>query len=233
MSEPGGNPPFSGEERRRTQRIHLDDRPEASFDGTRVEMMELGLLGLRISSHRPFEDGHFGELVLRYDNEDVRARCRVVRCELQARLSKAVGELVYHMGLEIADIDPGSSQSLRNLIGRRVAVALEKQRANAMGETIEWDDVIKSANARPRPAERIYTSCRLMPNETWTETTIVKPTQPRDGFTVLATATDEEIAKLKTAYEDGDDDQHNMIRVFAEMSLLDEDESLPPQRFEP
>lgn len=233
MSEPGGNPPFDDADRRRAQRIHLEDRPAGQFDGKPVEVEELGLTGLRISSNQSFEPGHFGELVFRYEDEDVRARCRVARSTLQSRLSEAIGELVYDIGLEIAEIDASSSESLRNLIGKRVARALERQRANAMGEQYDWDRMIESSRRRGSPAGQIYTSCRLLPSGQWTESTILKPTQPRDGFTVRANATDDEVATLRKAYEDGSDEERDMIRVFAEMSLLDEDESFPLQRFEP
>lgn len=233
MSEPGGNPPFDGTERRRAQRIHLEDQPPGRLDAAPIKMLELGLAGLRVSSSQAFEEGHLGELAFRYEDEDVRAQCRVVRSILQSRLSEAIGELVYHTGLEITDMDAASTQSLRNLIGKRVARALEHQRANAMGEPYQWDQVIESTRGRERPTERIYTSCRLMPNGQWTESTILKPTQPRDGFTVRASATDGEVATLRKAYEQGSDEERDMIRVLAEISLLDEDESLPQQRFEP
>lgn len=233
MSEPGDNEAVSAADRRRAQRIHLDDRPEGSFNGIPVTMLELGLAGLRISSSEPFSEGKFGELAFRYSGEDVRARCRIARSQLQTRLSEAMGELVYHIGLEITEIDPSSAQSLRNLIGQRVAAALEKQRANAAGEPPEWDQVIEATNRPDRPSENIFTSCRLLPGGQWQEATIVKPHQPRDGFTVRATATDEEIEKLKKAYEEGSEDVRDMIRVLAEMSLLEEDDSLPSQKFEP
>lgn len=233
MSEPGGNPPFDDADRRRAQRIHLDDQPTAEFDGMPIRVLELGLVGLRISSNQSLESGHYGELVFQYENEDVRARCRVARTALQSRLSEAIGELVYFTGLEIADIDAVSTQSLRNLIGKRVARALEQQRANAMGEPPRWERVIEETSRRAHPPEKLYTSCRLMPNRGWTETTIVKPTQPRDGFTVRASATDDEVEKLKTAYEQGSEEERDMIRVLAEISLVDEDEAFPTQRFEP
>ncbi|MDX1583796.1 MAG: PilZ domain-containing protein, partial [Thermoanaerobaculia bacterium] len=139
MSESEGNAEFSDADRRRAQRIHLDDRPEGSFNGVPITMIELGLAGLKISSSEPMTEGTFGELIFRYEGEDVRARCRVARAQLQTRLSEAMGELVYHIGLEITDIDPVSARSLKNLITQRVAEALEKQRANAMGESPEWD----------------------------------------------------------------------------------------------
>lgn len=233
MSESGSTPPFDDTDRRRAQRIHLDDRPAGQFDAKPIQIMELGLSGLRISSSQPFEPEHLGELVFRYEDEDVRARCRVARSTLQSRLSEAIGELVYHIGLEIVEMDAFSGQSLRNLIGKRVARALEQQRANAMGEPFQWDQAIEDSSERDPSSEQIYTSCRLMPNGQWTESTIVKPTQPRDGFTVRASATDEEVLTLKKAYEQGSAEQRDMIRVFAEMSLLEEDESFPIQRFEP
>lgn len=233
MSEPGGNPPFDDVvDRRRAQRIHLDDRPTGHFDAKRVEIMELGLAGLRISVNVSFEPDHYGELAFQYEGEDVRARCRVARSVLQSRLSEALGELVYHVGLEITDIDQSSSQSLKNLIGKRVSKALEKQRANALGEPFEWDQVLESSR-KSEPSDRLFTSCRLMPNGQWTESTILKPTQPRDGFTVRASATDSEIDKLKSAYEAGSEEERDMIRVLAEISLVEEDTSFPIQRFEP
>lgn len=234
MSDAGDSPPLDDEaDRRRAQRIHLDDRPAGQFDAKPVQIIELGLSGLQISSNQSFEPGHFGELALFYEDEDVRARCRVARSSLQSRLSEAIGELVYHIGLEITEIDASSGQSLRNLIGKRVARALEHQRANAMGETYQWDQAIESSSRREQPSEKIYTSCRLMPNGQWADSTIVKPTQPRDGFTVRASATDEEVQTLKNAYEQGSAEERDMIRILAEMSLLEEDESFPIQRFEP
>lgn len=233
MSEPGGNPDFSDADRRRAQRIHLDDRPEGTFNGTPIAMMELGLAGLRISTSKPLEEESFGELVFRYQGEDVRARCRVARSLLQTRLSEAMGELIYHVGLEITDIDPVSAKSLRSLIGKRVAEALETQRANAMGEPPDWDRVIEATNRSDLAEHNVFTCCRMASTGQWQESTIVKPTQPRDGFTVRATATDEEISKLRKAYEEGSEEVRDMIRIFAEMSILGEDSPLPPQRFEP
>ncbi len=233
MSEPGGNPPFDEADRRRAQRIHLEDRPTGQFDAKPVDILELGLVGLRISAHQSFEPGQYGELAFQYEGEDVRARCRVARSALQSRLSEALGELVYHVGLEIIDIDQFSSQSLKNLIGTRVSKALEKQRANAMGEPSDWDQVIEETSRKAEPGERLFTSCRLLPNGQWADSTILKPTQPRDGFTVRASATDAEIEKLKTAYEAGSAEERDMIRVLAEISLAEDEGGLPIQRFEP
>lgn len=233
MSEPGGNPPNLDVDRRRSQRIQLDDRPEAILGGVPVSIIELGLSGLRISSSEPFREDNRAELTFDYEGEEVRAMCRIVRSELQSRLSEVMGELVYHVGLEIIEIKAQSKRSIRKLIGERVSRALELQKANALGETANWDSVIESTRHRPSGRSEMYTSCRLGAGGQWQEATILKPTQPRDGFTIRATATDEEIGKLKKAYEEGSPEIRDMIRVFAEISITEEDSTLPPQRFEP
>jgi hypothetical protein len=226
---------LEGADRRRAQRIHLPEEPSASFDGVPVAVLELGLVGVRISTDRVFPEGHFGELVFQWQGEDVRARCRVANIMLQSRLSEAVGELIYHLGLDITKIDAASQSSLQALIGRRVAEALAKQRANALGEPSQWDQVIEQTK-KPAASTGItgYTSCRLLPNGQWRSATIIKALQPRDGFTVRASASDDEIEQLKKAYESGSAEERDMIRICAELSLIDDaDESLPPQRFEP
>jgi hypothetical protein len=226
---------LEGADRRRAQRIHLPEEPPATFDGSTVAVLELGLMGMRISSGRAFSEGHFGELVFQWQGEDVRARCRVANTVLQNRLSEAIGELIYHLGLDITKIDAASQSSLQTLIGRRVAEALAKQRANALGEPSQWDQVIEQTR-KPAAATAAtgYTSCRLLPNGQWRSATILKAVQPRDGFTVRASASDDEIEQLKKAYENGSSEEQNMIRICAELSLVDDaDQTLPPVRFEP
>jgi hypothetical protein len=225
---------IEGADRRRAQRIHLPEEPPATFDGSTVAVLELGLLGVRISSGRAFSEGHFGELVFQWQSEDVRARCRVANTVLQNRLSEAMGELIYHLGLDITKIDAASQSSLQTLIGRRVAEALAKQRANALGEPSQWDQVIEQTRTQGSAEITGYTSCRLLANGQWRTATILKAVQPRDGFTVRASATDDEVEQLKKAYENGSGEEQNMIRICAELSLVDDaDQTLPPVRFEP
>lgn len=220
----------SHEERRRFQRLDLTTPVPASFDGAEVELIEIGLVGALIRHAGPIEVGRSGHLRFPWEGTELSFECRVVRTEPP---DDHAGEW-FRSGLEVLAGLGTSSQRLRELIADHVARVVAAQEANALGlrelNRIDHDHTLTALGSARRANESGFISWRL--RETgWKRIPSLLPDQPADGFTVAAWEEDEQIAHLRKAYEEADDEGRQFLRMLAELSIS-EATNIPPRKSE-
>ena len=230
---------MSTDDRRRVERVTFSEPPPAHLGGKPARLLDLGLLGARLRHEQPLDAGSEIKLEFEYEGESVVATGRVTRCDFQPVLSEARGERIFVTAIEFISADPASATAVRSLIGEHVARALEAQKAIARGavaalgaEVPFLRDSISGGKVR-RAAPATYVSCRPGPDGTWKKTILARPIQPADGFTVRLGDSEEEVDRLCRAWTEATPDVRRLIRLCAEMSALDEGDSLPPQNFTP
>ncbi len=217
-------------DRRRVERVLLSQPIFGRLGNDAVAITELGLLGARIESTRAMPVGSETILVLEIDGEPA-IRCRIARCDLQATLSELRGEILYGIGVEFLETTGDAGSRIRRIITEEVSRSLDQQKANARGEHRSWSEV-SIGSARSGPGEpQGYICCRMIRKGEWQRSTILKPVTPSVGFTVRASTAPEEIDMLCQLFEVGDPEQRRLIRLCSVLSILDEDDTVPPPQF--
>ncbi len=222
-------------ERRRAERLKLDEHLYARLDDVAATLLEVGLLGAMIEHTEPFDVGHQGRFSFSWDEEEVVLVARVTHSEVSVARSEARGETTYLTGIEFISSEDKGAAVLKRMISLHVMRSLERMKANARGRSRPVDDAM-SLLSTPAPfldasddGPKIYISCRLDASGLWHRSEVLRPKQPQDGFTVAASYGEDEIAMLCESYEEGDGEARHMIRVCAEMSLAAGD--VPPKSF--
>ncbi|HUO84298.1 MAG TPA: hypothetical protein VM534_04205 [Thermoanaerobaculia bacterium] len=223
---------MTGPERRRTERIHLPEPLEGTLGDLPIHLVEIGLLGARaeVLGTAPADEERM--LAVDWDGERIEILCRVARMEVRRELSELKGMILSDAGLEFLEAKGSSGMTLRKKIAEVVTRALELQKANARGES-DWSEQFPYYDPeRPREsaAHPLYVTCRLLENGQWKRSTILKPNQPVHGFTVRASTPEEQIEMLCAAFARGTEEQRHLIRLCAELSLLEND-AVPPPMF--
>lgn len=220
----------SQEERRRFQRLDLTAPVAASFDGADVELIEIGLVGALIRHAGPLEAGRSGHLRFAWEGNELTFECRVVRTEPPG---EHAGEW-FRSGLEVLAGIGVSSQRLRDLIAEHVGRVVAAQEANALGlrelNRIDPDHTLTALGSARRANESGFITWRLR-EAGWKRIPSLLPDQPADGFTVAAWEEEEQIARLRKAYEDADEEGRQFLRMLAELSIS-EATNIPPRKSE-
>lgn len=211
--------------RRRAERVLLEEPLSATLGETPVEVAEIGLIGAKLVHAIPLRIGP-PFLTFYWRGNEITVECRVIRTEraLEGR---------HFTGVEFVQTGEVSGRLIRELIAVAVSRALEELKANSRGERPETIPFLSNIGLRDdaqRSSTQSFRIFELSPTGEWTEHVSPTPIQPMNGFAVLPTLSDEEIAKLKTTYSEGDPETRRLIRLFAEMSLTEDDRAIPPQR---
>lgn len=240
---------------RRVQRVHLALPVNARFGSTQVVVVDISVLGARVEHHIPLGTvtGASANLSFTWDDELVSVDCRVVRSRLERFSVGSDGLTVYHSGLEFLDPATETRESLKRIIGRFIARALEEQKLNARGVvpasvekmpifrygqlTENTAAVAEAVGSSALPTARLatekgYICFQLENNRTWKKKRTHDPGQPSEGFTVSAAEDQGQIEMLCEAYQKSDRDGRKMIQLFAQLSII-EGEGIQPGRFEP
>lgn len=223
-------------ERRRAERLKLDEHLSGTYDDQSVVILEVGLLGAQVEHKARFAEGYEGRLTFLWDEESIGVMGRIVRSEVSVARTEASGETTYLSGIEFTATEERDANLVKQMISFMVTRSLERMKANARGSMRPVDDAM-SILATPAPFldksehnTRIYVCCRLDASGQWHRAEVLKPKQPPDGFTVAADHDANEIELLCQSYEEGDEDARRMIRVCAEMAIAS-GEDVPPPSF--
>ncbi len=227
------------DDRRRVERVTFAEPLVARVSGQAARLVDLGMLGARVRHEQPLTAGAEVRIEFDYEGEPVDVTGRVTRCEFQQVLSEARGERIFMSAVEFTAADPWSASRVKRVITDQVARALEAQKANARGAAAALAADIpflrsSGRGGKVRKSQPVsFVSCRPGPNGTWRKTVLARPVQPADGFTVRVGDTEDEVDRLCQAWDEATPEVRKLIRICAEMSTLDDDEALPPQKFVP
>lgn len=246
--------PMQENRNRRVQRIHLAQPLVARLGATPVVLVDLSLLGARVEHHTPLPAGGASRLYFRWESHDIEAHCRIVRSRLERFSVGADGLTVFHSGLEFQSMEGESRAALKLMLASFIARALEEQKLNARGILPQHDlakmpifrhggmltanqkDVAAALGGSALPLSRMakdsgYVSY-LLEGRHWRKKRTHDPVQPHDGFTISANEEDGQAELLCEAYEMSDREGRRMIRMFAELSIMD-GAGVEPGRFDP
>jgi hypothetical protein len=223
------------EDRRRLERIRLQQPPAARVGEQPGRILDIGLLGARIETEMPLEVGSTHQIVFAWAGHALKIEGKVTRCDFQPILSEARGERIFFSGVEFTSSHSESAVLLHRLITEEVTHALAAQKANARGALAEVVDDVpflsssKGGGRVRRNEASSFVCCRLGADGSWKKTILTRPAQPVDGFTIRLRDTEDEIERLCRAYQEASPEVRKLIRLCAEMTTLQEDDpQLPP-----
>lgn len=241
---------------RRVQRIHLAQPQRARLGAAEVMLVDLSLTGAGIEHHTSLGvvAGARARLTFVWEDEEMAMDCRIVRSRLERFSSGAAALTVYHSGIEFENLRPDTKARLKGLISLFISRALEEQKLNARG-VIPQHDVSQmpifrhggqlTANSKDLKAAIGETSlpslrvakesgyiCYQLERDSWRHKKTQDPGQPKEGFTISALEDLEQVELLCDAYRRLDAEGRRMIRLFAQLSIMD-GEGIAPGRFEP
>lgn len=183
-------------------------------------LIDVSLKGFRVAHQEPLRVQE-SDIEFDWRGDRVVASCAVVRTRAH-RPDESSPRLIYHSGLELITDPPAA---LRELVAWHVARALDEQKANARGIPPEAPQSVQTGGGnRFVRHEHIGGLWRHLPTN--------DPKQPRTGFTVSASATEDEVAMLRETFEFGDDASRRLLRQLAELSISNPD-GIPTRRYEP
>lgn len=203
--------PLVGEERREFQRLRLDPPLQGVFGSVDVTLLEVGILGARITHTQPL-GATYGELHF----NDVTMKCEIVRT--------SENDGAFQSGIRFLAAVAESGDKLRQLLGKLVIHALELRRPAVpripLTSPVDGDKTIRGIDAQ-------FLSYRFE-NGVWRKRRVFLPEQPAVGFTVAKNHDGDEIRRLCEVYQASDDEGRRLIRLFAELSVSDALE-IPPR----
>jgi hypothetical protein len=240
---------FTG--RRHVERVRLAQPLVARLGATPVVLVDISVFGARIEHSLPVSTGASVHLHFRWHEEEIALECTVVRSRLEHVESGDGALTVYHSGLRFTKMEPATRASLKAMLGSFIARALHEQKLNARGVLPEhpWEamPVFHQGQLGATEAERAVFGAELpmmriarkdryvrysLERNRWKMRRTSDPAQPEEGFTISVRESAPQAELLCDAYMRSDSDGRRLIRLFAELSIM-EGGGIPPGRFEP
>jgi hypothetical protein len=207
-------------DRREFQRLRLAKPILAMMDDANALILDIGMAGAFLEHYGAVEPGKTFTLSFRWQGEEVKFACEVVRTTVVRQPGGDGMSLVSHSGVHFIQSVGESSMHLENLISTFVGRILAAQRANAAGDQASANSaaVLESLGGARRKRTKGFISYRLKDNSWWRVPTD-SPRQPEDGFTVAAWEDETELETLCRTYADADEEGRRLIRLVAELSV--------------
>lgn len=188
--------------------------------------MQAGIAGFHIAHQgslpRPGQTFH---LEFEWEARRMAFECEVVHNDLKKLAKSSSEKSLYHAGSHIISAVADSALILRKLVIEHVERALDEQRANARGLPAEKAHAFQTGGKASE-----YLRCQFVKGE-WRKSTVTRPDQPPDGFTINAEEDPVQIEMLCQSFASGDESMRNMIRMMAESSITTD--GVPTRRYTP
>ena len=158
-------------------------------------------------------DGWFGDYAVRLRN--VSATGALVQCDEDIPAGARALLRFFRGGSELELLAEFTGGALTFLEDMELLLARE---ANALGnreQNVYGDQTLTAASSRVSSA---FVSWTLGANG-WSSHASLVAEQPANGFTVYATEPEDEVALLRSTYENGDEEARQLTRTFAELSI--------------
>lgn len=210
-------------DRREFQRLKLSKPILATMRGANALILDVGVAGAYLEHYGTAEPGERFPLVFRWQGEDVEFECEVARSQVVREKAGDGKSPVSHTGVRFVEPVGDANARLQDLIGTFVGHILAAQKSNASGERGEsaGASVLARLGEARRMRSRTYITFHLK-DGTWWRAPTSSPKQPADGFTVGSHEDEDEIETLCRTYANGDEETRNLIRLVAELSLVQE-----------
>lgn len=211
------------DDRREFQRLKLSKPILATMGTANALILDIGIAGAFLEHFGTVEAGEHFPLTFRWQGEDVTFQCEAVR-SIVVRLPAGDGKsIASHTGVRFIEGSAEGRLRLQDLITTFVGNILAAQKANAAGENVEsaGATILARLGEARRMRSRGFISYHYDGNR-WLRVPGNTPVQPPDGFTVGDFEEPEELEKLCRTYEEADDEGRNLIRLVAELSVVQE-----------
>ncbi len=209
----------------------------ATFGSHRVVLADVGSTGAGIRHSEQIAPGTVDQLTFRLEREQHSVCCILRRSRLELVDVGNRKTHIYHSGLQFTAL-AGSTEGIRNAIRKRVERALLRQHADAWADPSVMKGVEESSgsfstdlltswmNTKP------FIRCHLDEKRRWKQERVDDPSQPEAGFTISAEEDEADIVLLRRTYEHASQEQQNLIRLFARLSIESPSE-ISRTRFQP
>jgi hypothetical protein len=114
---------MNGLDKRRIQRIDLENPLAASFSNSEVMLVDLSTAGARIEHPAPMKAGRQSQLEFDFNGARIRVVCEIVRSRLQRSMVRN-GAIVYQSGLRFVDPAEPSRATVRQIVASIVTERL-------------------------------------------------------------------------------------------------------------
>lgn len=211
------------DDRREFQRLKLSKPILATMGTANALILDIGIAGAFLEHFGTVEPGEQFPLTFRWQGEEVTFQCEAVRTVI-VRLPGGDGKSVAsHTGVRFVEGSAEGRARLQDLITTFVGRILVAQKANAAGENTEsaGATILARLGEARRMRSRGFISYHF-DGHSWRHVPGNTPVQPPDGFTVGDFEDPEELERLCRTYEEADHEGRNLIRMVAELSLLQE-----------
>jgi hypothetical protein len=202
--------------RREYQRLRLAKPLLGMLNSENVLILDIGLGGALVEHHGILARGRKVRLLYRWRGHDVEFSAEVARSEITRGDDAGA---VSHTGLHFLEPFGDSERLLGDMMASLIGDILVAQRLNASGEREDGLDPLSEIGGARRSRARGYVMYRLGEEGNWLKTMTRSPQQPRDGFTVAQYEDESDLLVLCRAWEVGDAQSRNLIRLLAEMSV--------------
>lgn len=192
---------------RQTPRVILRDPIEATFEGMRVLIVELGPGGAKIEHDQRLDLQRRGRLVCASFDLHAQVRHSIV---LPAREG-----VIYHSGLSFLTVTSAQREVVMAMLVEEAQRQVTDWEANLTGQ-VKW----KPEDA-PRSAVAHRFICMQFTNAGWNRFATSDPNQPLDGVTVAGDTPEEELKVLCASYEQSDHAARELLRRIATVSILE------------
>jgi hypothetical protein len=211
------------DDRREFQRLKLSKPILGTMRGANALILDVGVAGAYLEHYGTAEPGERFQLVFRWQGEDVEFHCEVARSHVIREPGGDGKSVVSHTGVRFVEAVGNANARLQDLIATFVGHILAAQKSNASGERGEsaGASILARLGEARRMRSRGYIAFHLK-DGTWWRAPTSSPKQPPDGFTVGSHEDEEEIETLCRTYAEGDEEARNLIRLVAELSLVQE-----------
>ena len=192
---------------RQSPRVVLRDPIDATLDGMRVLIVELGPGGAKIEHAQRLDLQRRGRLACASFDLHAQVRHSVV---LPSR-----DGVIYHSGLVFLGVTTSQREMLMSMLVQEAQRQVTDWEANLTGQ-VRWrpDDA-------PRSAVEHRFICLQHSNTGWTRAATSDPNQPLDGVTVSGDTAEEEVKVLCSSYEQADHAGRELLRRMAMVSILE------------
>lgn len=186
----------------------------AKLGSDAVLMIDLGPTGALLSGRCNHAAGTEHELAFADSGFRVRLRCLITGVAAHQQTSDT--------DLLVRFLEP--SDALNAFIARYEQQIHAAEAANAEGDAarnvIDGDRMLSDLGAAAR-ATQSFLRCELRARG-WSREMTESVEQPREGFTISASETEDQIRLLQLAYEESDERDRRLLREFAAASLSPE-----------
>lgn len=201
-------------DRRRAERVHLEEPIDAHVDVDDVVIIEVGLLGAKIEHNEPLPHDA-SRLSFFWRGEEITYEIRVAHTD---DFDSTLGGKLFRSGLEFISPVGKSDHTLREMLVVQVQRLIETQKANARGERSDDGVMFVRQEVTDATPESQYIVLRYIDNK-WERFTSSSSQQPKDGLTVSASLPDQEVEMLMEQFAKADATQRHLLKAMAEASI--------------